>query len=144
MKTYLETNEVELLEKAADNLRDRLLIRLSYFSASRVSALLAITTEDIDFKTQTIIIKHLKERSKLFCPSCKTRLSKSDKYCPGCSRKISQAIKEKLEETKRQVLPIDSRTMRMLKEYIDRGGPVNRNGKLFIFGINRHRACGRS
>jgi integrase/recombinase XerD len=28
----------------------------------------------------------------------------------------------------------------MLKEYIRRGGPVLRNGKKLIFGINRHRA----
>jgi len=28
----------------------------------------------------------------------------------------------------------------MLKEYMDRGGLVNRNGQLLIFGINRHRA----
>jgi integrase/recombinase XerD len=28
----------------------------------------------------------------------------------------------------------------MLKEYIERGGPVIRDGKRLIFGINRHRA----
>ena len=30
MKTYLETEEVELLEKAATNLRDRLLVKLLF------------------------------------------------------------------------------------------------------------------
>jgi integrase/recombinase XerD len=28
----------------------------------------------------------------------------------------------------------------MLKVYIDRSGPVNRNGQLLLFGINRHHA----
>ena len=28
----------------------------------------------------------------------------------------------------------------MLKEYCQRGGPVTRDGKAFVFGINRHRA----
>ena len=28
----------------------------------------------------------------------------------------------------------------MLKDYINRGGPVNKAGKRLIFGINRHRA----
>ena len=28
----------------------------------------------------------------------------------------------------------------MLKEYVERGGPVKRDGRVFIFGINRHRA----
>jgi integrase/recombinase XerD len=31
-------------------------------------------------------------------------------------------------------------TLKILKEYIRRGGPVLRDGKRLIFGINRHRA----
>ena len=47
----------------------------------------------------------------------------------------------KEEEHRRQrVLPIDSQTLGMLREYIERGGPVVRDGKRLIFGINRHRA----
>ncbi len=47
----------------------------------------------------------------------------------------------KEEEHRRQrVLPIDSLTLGMLKEYIQRGGPVLRGDRRFIFGINRHRA----
>ncbi len=140
MKVYLEPEEISKLEEAADNLRDRLLVRLLYFLASRMTSILAIATDDVDFKAGTIIIKHLKERVKLSCPHCRTRLSKSNRYCPGCSQKINQATREKLEETRRHILPIDTKTLKMLKEYIDRGGAVNRNGKLLIFGINRHRA----
>ena len=44
------------------------------------------------------------------------------------------------EHRRQRVLPIDSQTLRMLKEYVERGGPVLRDGKKFIFGINRHRA----
>jgi integrase/recombinase XerD len=47
----------------------------------------------------------------------------------------------KEEEHRRQrVLPIDSQTLAMLKEYVERGGPVIRGDKNLIFGINRHRA----
>jgi integrase/recombinase XerD len=47
----------------------------------------------------------------------------------------------KEEEHRRQrVLPIDNETLQMLKEYIQRGGPVIRDGKRLIFGIDRHRA----
>ena len=28
----------------------------------------------------------------------------------------------------------------MIREYVERGGPVERNGRMLIFGINRHRA----
>lgn len=34
---------------------------------------------------------------------------------------------------------VDSDTLGMLREYIGRGGPVSKEGKLFIFRINRHR-----
>jgi integrase/recombinase XerD len=45
------------------------------------------------------------------------------------------------EEHRRQrVLPIDKVTLELLKEYVERGGPVVKDGKRFLFGINRHRA----
>ena len=44
------------------------------------------------------------------------------------------------EHRRQRVLPIDSQTLDMLKEYVERGGPVVRDGKRLIFGINRHRA----
>jgi len=47
----------------------------------------------------------------------------------------------KEQEPRRQrVLPVDSQTLGMIREYIERGGPVVRDGKQLIFGINRHRA----
>ena len=44
------------------------------------------------------------------------------------------------EHRRQRVLPIDSQTLSMLKEYIHRGGQVIKDGKRLIFGINRHRA----
>ena len=44
------------------------------------------------------------------------------------------------EHRRQRVLPIDSQTQDMLKEYIQRDGPVIRDGRRLIFGINRHRA----
>jgi len=43
------------------------------------------------------------------------------------------------EYRRQRVLPIDNETLGLLKEYIERGGPVLRDGKRLIFGINRHR-----
>ena len=48
-------------------------------------------------------------------------------------------IREEMYRRQR-VLPIDDGTLEMLEEYIERGGPVVRDGKRVIFGINRHRA----
>lgn len=44
------------------------------------------------------------------------------------------------EHRRQRVLPVDNETLEMLREFIDRGGPVLRDGKRLIFGINRHRA----
>jgi integrase/recombinase XerD len=48
-------------------------------------------------------------------------------------------IKEQAQR-RRRVLPIDSQTLNLLQEYVDRNGPVVRGEKRLIFGITRHRA----
>ena len=140
MKTYAKPEDVKALEETAGNLRDRLLIRLLYYLAARISEILSLTVDDIDFIQGTVIIKQLKKRVKLTCPNCDSRLSKSHKYCPGCSQKVSKAKKEKMEQARKRILPEDEKTLGMLKVFIESGGPVNRNGILLMFGINRHRA----
>ena len=74
MKAYLEPEEVERLEQAAEYLRDKQLIRLLFHLGCRVSEALGIRVEDIDFKQGTVTIEHLKARIKLSCPECGTRL----------------------------------------------------------------------
>jgi integrase/recombinase XerD len=139
-KSYLEANEVESLERAATNLRDRLLIRLLFHLGCRVSEALGATVEDIDLTKSTVTIQHLKTRMKLSCPRCSVRLSKSHTYCPGCGVKVEQVVAEEKEHRRQRVLPVDSETLSALKDYIRRGGPVLRDGKRLVFGINRHRA----
>ena len=140
MKTYLEPKEIVTMEKAATNLRDRLLIRLLFHLGCRVSEALGIAVEDIDLPKGTVTIQHLKLRTKLSCPDCSTRLSKSSTYCPGCGSKVAKVIAQEKEHRRMRTLPVDADTKMMLKEYIDRGGLVFRDGKRLIFSINRHRA----
>jgi integrase/recombinase XerD len=45
-----------------------------------------------------------------------------------------------MEHRRLRTLHLDKDTLAMLSDYIKRGGPVTRNGKLMLFGINRHRA----
>jgi len=140
MKAYLEPSEISLLESAADNLRDKLLIRLLFHLGCRISEMLAITIDDINLDQGTVTIQHLKLRIKISCPQCNTRLGKASTYCPKCGVKVEQIITKELERRRMRTLPLDKDTLSLLKDYIDRGGPVNKNGKLMIFGINRHRA----
>ena len=140
MKTYLEPGEIELLEKAATNLRDRLLIRILFKLGCRISEALGIGVEDIDFAQGTITIEHLKARVRFSCPRCGARLGKAHAFCPSCGTKVEEALT--LEQPHRRVrtLPIDRGTLEMLDEYIRRGEPISREGRVLLFGINRHRA----
>lgn len=140
MKAYLEIEETEQLENAAQCLRDKLLIRLPTRLGCRISEALALEVKDIDLAKGTVTIQHLKSRIKLACPQCGARLGKSHTFCPKCGVKVEKAVAKEQEHRRMRTLPLDRDTLEMLKDYIGRGGPVKRNDKLLIFGINRHRA----
>ena len=91
MKAYVEPEEIALMEKAASNLRDRILIRLLFHLGCRISEALALTVEDIDFNRGTITIIHLKRRVKLSCANCGARLGVSHSFCPKCGARINEA-----------------------------------------------------
>jgi len=139
MKAYLEPEEVAQMEKAAGNLRDRLLIRVLFHLGCRVSEALGITVEDVDFGKGTVTIKHLKSRMKLSCVNCGARLGATHLFCPRCGGMIEKSQAEEQQQRRQRVLPIDSESLKMLKEYVQRGGPVVKEEKTLIFGINRHR-----
>lgn len=140
MKVYLEPNEVKLMEKAATNLRDKLLVRLLFRLGCRVSEALALTTKDIDFNHGSVTILHLKSRVNLSCPECGARIGINHSFCSSCGGKTEKALTQQQEYRRQRVLPLDSDTLSLLKDYVRRGGPVIHKGKRLIFGINRHRA----
>jgi len=140
MKTYLELKEVELIEQAAEYLRDKLLVRLLFHLGCRISEALAISVGDIDFNQGTVTIEHLKRRVKLSCPQCGDRLSRTAKFCPGCGGRVEKAVAEERGHRRKRTLPIDEDTLEILREYIDRGGPVETDGKRLLFKLSRGRA----
>jgi len=129
-----------LLEEVATNLRDKLLIHLLFHLGCRISEALALTIEDVDFEHGTVTIQHLKSSLKLSCTECGHRLGKSHTFCPSCGRRVTKAQVEQQQRRRQRALPIDADTLRLLKEYVRRGGPVIREGKKVFFGVNRHRA----
>jgi len=140
VKAYLEVEETEQLENAAENLRDKLLTRLLARMGCRISEALALSVDDIDFSHGTVTIEHLKSRIKLACPQCGARLGRSHSFCPKCGAKVKEAVAMEQEHRRMRTLPVDTDTLEMLRDYIKRGGPVSKDGKKLIFGINRHRA----
>jgi len=140
MKAYLEPGEIDKLESAAKFVRDKLLIRVIFHLGCRISEALGLEVENIDLPLSTVTIQHLKVRIKLGCPKCGARLGKSHNFCPKRGAPVKEAVAREQEHRKLRTLPADIDTLSMLKDYIDVGGPVLRNGKRLIFGINRHRA----
>jgi integrase/recombinase XerD len=139
-KAYLEDHDIENIERAATNMRDRLLVRLLFHLGCRISEALSLTVDDVDFTQGTVIIQRLKSRLKLACPQCGAGLGRSHAYCPKCGVEVKEAVARELEHRKMRTLPLDRDTLEMLKDYIERGGPVEQGGKTVLFGINRHRA----
>ena len=138
-RAYLGVEELAKLEAAATNLRDCLLIRLLSHLGCRITEALSIKVEDIDFSSSTVRILHLKTRLELSCPKCRSRVAAAHTFCPKCGEKVLEAVIRELEHRRQRVLPIDSETLAMIREYVDSGGPVIRAGKQVLFGINRHR-----
>ena len=140
MKVYLEPYEVGQMEEQATCVRDRLLLRILFRLGCRISEALALSVEDIDFDQGTVTIEHLKTRARLSCPQCGARLAKAHAFCPKCGTNVETALTQEQQHRRIRTLPIDSNTLEMLGDYIRRGGPVSRKGRVLIFGINRHQA----
>jgi len=138
-KAYLEVDDVKQLERAATCLRDRLLVKMLFHLGCRISEALRLEVKDINFAEGTLTIEHLKARVKLSCTQCRARLGKGHTFCPKCGVKVEKAVAEEKERRRMRTLPVDKETLGLLRHYIMRGGPVTRNGKQLIFGVNRHR-----
>jgi integrase/recombinase XerD len=140
MKTYLEVDDIQKLESAAEYLRDKLLIRLLFRLGCRISEALALETKDIDYDAATVTIQHLKTRINITCPQCGVKLGRNHTYCPKCSLKVEEAVAREQVHRRMRMLPLDGDTAQMLKDYSRRGGPVKEGTRRVIFGITRHRA----
>lgn len=140
MKTYLDLQEVGKMERCAISLRDRLLIRLLFHLGCRVSEALAITTNDIDFGQEKITILHLKTRSLLLCPICKARLARKHRFCPECGQGIKETINRENTIRRQRILPVDKKTLLLLKEFISQKENIITEDSQPVFHINRHRA----
>jgi integrase/recombinase XerD len=140
MKTYLDPLDVELMEKCAISVRDKLLIRLLFRLGCRVSEVLKLKVSDIDYEQTTVTILHLKTRSTLLCPDCKASLARRHRFCPECGKEIGQIISSEREQRRIRILPVDENTLNLLKDYVAGNKPVSADDTWPIFCINRHRA----
>ena len=109
---------MERLIAAAKNPRDKAFAAVLGRDGLRISEAIQLNESDIDFQKGTLTIVHLKERSKLKCPNCGEILGKRHFFCPGCGNKVDKAIREKVEQRRQRIIPVDRDTLRLLGEYL--------------------------
>jgi len=137
-KGYSEPEQVDRLIAVATNPRDKAFVGVLGKGAIRVSEAIQLKVSDIDFKRGTLTIIHLKERMKLKCPSCGEILGKRHLFCPGCGNKVAQAIREKVEQRRQRIIPIDPNTLRLIDEYLQWRCKFPYRGPL-VFPFSRQR-----
>jgi len=118
-KGYPEFEHMQVrFTTAASNPRDKAFFALLARTGIRITEATELKTSDIDFQRGTLTIVHLKEKSKLKCPYCGEVLGKRHLFCPGCGNKVAQAVREKVEQRRQRVIPVDPNTLRLLDEYL--------------------------
>ena len=118
LKTRPGGSELEKLIAVAKTPRDMAFTSTLGKTGMRISEAIQLKVTDIDFKRGTLTIIHLKERLKLKCPNCGDLLGKRHLFCPGCGKKVDQATREKVEQRRQRVIPVDPDTLRLLEEYL--------------------------
>jgi integrase/recombinase XerD len=109
LKGYLELEQIERINDEVDNPRDALLVRIPARTGIRVGELVTLRLEDIDFENRAIIIRVQKMR-----------------------KRDGKTIE------RRRVVPIDRRTLEMIKEYLEWRKQFPYKGDL-LFPITRQR-----
>jgi len=119
LKGYSELEQLQRrLIAAAPNPRDKAFIAVLARDGIRISEAVQLKESDIDFQRGTLTIVHLKEKSKLKCPHCGGILGKRHIFCPGCGNKVDQAVREKVEQRRQRMIPVDRDTLRLVDEYL--------------------------
>lgn len=135
---HLESYQIDTLINSAANPRDRAFISLLARTGIRVSETIQLKISDIDFQRGMLTITHLKEKSKLKCPHCGESLGKRHLFCPNCGRRVERAVREKIEQRRQRIIPIDSNTLHLIQEYLGWRRSFPYRGPL-VFPFSRQR-----
>jgi len=130
--------QLELLINAAGNPRDKAFAALLARSGVRITEAISIKVPDINFTNGTLTIVHLKERIKSKCPDCGELLGKRHIFCPGCGNRVDQAIREKVEQRRKRIIPIDNDTLALIETYLNWRRQFSYCGP-FLFPFTRQR-----
>lgn len=136
--SYLTPEDVTRMIALEPELRGKAFLTLLARTGMRVSEAIQLKESDVDFQRGTLTIVHQKEKIKLKCPHCKGGLGKKHVWCPGCGNKVGQALREKIEQQRKRVIPADQGTLQLLNEYLEwRKSNLRHDPLLFPFSRQR-------
>lgn len=135
---YLQPEQVEKFIGAAANPRDKAFLSLLWSTGMRISQGIQLKVSDIDFRNGTLTIVNLKEYVRLKCFNCGGLLGKRHVFCPECGKKVDQAVRQKVEQRRRRVIPVHRDTLRLLAEYLEWRRQFPYRGPL-VFPFTRQR-----
>ena len=118
LKTRPGGSELERLIAAAKTPRDRAFASTLGKTGMRISEAIQLKVTDIDFDRGTLTIVHLKVRFRSKCVNCGEILGRRHLFCPGCGNKVDQAIREKVEQRRQRMIPVNNDTLGLLDEYL--------------------------
>lgn len=131
IKTFLTNEEIQQMIDQADFLRDKAILSFYADSGCRVSELLSILVEHVDFDTGEVMIPHLKRGIKKKCPKCGFSAGRSQKFCAKCGTDLSAVRAEGTEERNR-LISVGDRTIELLRQHMVGLNPGDK-----VFDISR-------
>jgi len=136
--TPIGPEQVDRLIAVASNPRDKAFIALLARTGIRISEAIELKTTDIEFQRGIVTIVHLKEKSRLKCPHCGESLGKRHVFCPSCGNRVDRAIREKVEQRRQRMVPVDHNTLGLINEYLQWRRQFPYRGPL-VFPFSRQR-----
>lgn len=134
LKTYLTSKEIRGMIDLAPTLRDKVVISLLANTGCRVSELLSIKVDHLDFENNLVLISHLKHGIKKRCPKCNKQSGRSTAFCSHCGADLSKTTAEGIDEKKR-LLNVGKDTMTLIADYIEKRENSKEEG--FLIKITR-------
>jgi integrase/recombinase XerD len=117
IKTTLTSDEITQMIALAPTLRDKVIISFMADTGCRVSEMLSVKLDDIDFGKGIVLIPHLKVGLRKKCPKCGKSTGRRQKFCPQCGIDISNIEAEGTEERTR-LINIGEDTLKLCQEYL--------------------------
>ena len=119
MKTYLTSDEIRKMIGAALYLRDKVIVSFLADTGCRVSEMLRLKTQHIDFDRHLVLIPHLKAGLRKQCPGCGKATGRRQNFCPKCGKDIRDVEAEGSEERTR-LINVGEEALDLCREYLEK------------------------